>query len=101
VLSHTPQHPNVIRLIRVLNEPDFIIIVLDFAPGGDLKAYVRAQPEGRLQEDVAREKFLQACASAPMCACIYCVHDLELVHLSCRLLKELPPRTRARSSIEI
>ena len=41
------EHPNVIRLIRVLNEPDFVVIVLDYAPGGDLKACLQVGVSGR------------------------------------------------------
>ena len=63
-LPSSLQHPNVIRLIRVLNEPDFVVIVLDYAPGGDLKAFLRGQPGGRMPEALAREKFLQVSLGA-------------------------------------
>lgn len=66
--SLVTQHPNVIKLIRVINEPDFVVIVLDYAPGGDLKSFLRSPAGGGgrgLPEAVAKEKFLQVRGEEP------------------------------------
>lgn len=40
-------HPNVIRLLQVINHPSFVAIVLEYAPGGDLKGYLSSQSSAR------------------------------------------------------
>ncbi|TVU16680.1 hypothetical protein EJB05_40255, partial [Eragrostis curvula] len=45
-------HPNIIRLIDVIQSESFIYLVLELCEGGDLAAYIRRN--GRVEERVAR-----------------------------------------------
>jgi serine/threonine protein kinase len=52
------EHPNIIKLQGVHQEAGSMVIALDFAPGGDLKAYL-LRKGGKLTEEDARQKFTQ------------------------------------------
>ncbi|KAK8710946.1 hypothetical protein V6N13_146254 [Hibiscus sabdariffa] len=49
-------HPNIIRLLRVLQSESCLFMVLEFCAGGNLAAYIRSH--GRIQEELAR-RFMQ------------------------------------------
>lgn len=45
-------HPNIIRLLRVLQEKDLLIMILEYCDGGTLSSYIKRH--GRVQEHIAR-----------------------------------------------
>jgi serine/threonine protein kinase len=47
------QHPNIIRLLDVFENPEYIYIVLEYMGGGDLFTYLEVR-EFRITEDRAR-----------------------------------------------
>ncbi|KAG8512383.1 Serine/threonine-protein kinase MARK2 [Galemys pyrenaicus] len=50
-------HPHIIQLFQVLDTKDELILVMEYAEGGDLHDYLRIH--GRLEESEARDKFEQ------------------------------------------
>ncbi len=54
-------HPNIIRLYEVIETPNEIYIVTEYAPGGEL--YTRITKEGRFVEDEAKCIFAQITAA--------------------------------------
>ncbi|KAK1264354.1 CBL-interacting serine/threonine-protein kinase 11 [Acorus gramineus] len=46
-------HPNIVRLIDVIWEDEFVFLVMEFCAGGDLASYICLK--GRVQEQVARK----------------------------------------------
>ena len=71
------QHPNVIQLFEVVDTPDHICLVLEFASGGELKKLVEANRF--LSEDVARVYFGQVARGV-----LYC-HNKNVVHRDLKL----------------
>ncbi|XVF61851.1 hypothetical protein PTKIN_Ptkin08bG0167200 [Pterospermum kingtungense] len=53
-------HPNIIRLLRVLQSESCLFLVLEFCPGGNLASFIRRH--GRVQEQLAR-RFMQQLGS--------------------------------------
>ena len=54
------QHPNVIKLNRVLNQERHVVLVFEYAEGGSLYEYIKdVAPAGRLGEREARHGFRQ------------------------------------------
>ncbi|KAK8587655.1 hypothetical protein V6N12_022139 [Hibiscus sabdariffa] len=49
-------HPNIIRLLHVLQSESCLFLVLEFCAGGNLASYIRSH--GRIQEELAR-RFMQ------------------------------------------
>ncbi len=54
-------HPNIIRLYEVIETPNEIYIVTEYAPGGEL--YTRISKEGKFIEDEAKPIFAQITAA--------------------------------------
>lgn len=54
-------HPNIIRLYEVIETPNEIYIVTEYAPGGEL--YTRISKEGKFREDEAKSIFAQIVAA--------------------------------------
>jgi len=52
-------HPNLIKLIDVVENPEQIIIIMELASSGDLHHFITSQPQYRLSEDKARIIFKQ------------------------------------------
>lgn len=66
-------HPHVIKLLSVVNDTEHMVLVLEFAPHGDLRDYIGRQKEHRLEEAEALVMFKQilsatACVAAPRAA---------------------------------
>lgn len=53
------KHPNLIRLIDVLENPLEITIVMEYAPGGDLFDYIVTREKHKLTEEQAKPLFVQ------------------------------------------
>lgn len=58
IMKHL-NHPNVIKLIDILENPTEIIIVMEYASLGDLFDHITEQPHGKLPEPAAQRIFLQ------------------------------------------
>jgi serine/threonine-protein kinase NIM1 len=54
-------HPNIIRLYEVIEIPNEIYIVTEYAPGGEL--YTRLSKQGKFVEDEAKNIFAQITAA--------------------------------------
>lgn len=67
-------HPNIIRLHEVLEGPDHVFIVMEYAPGGEMIDFVIAH--GKLQEKLARQFFRQIVYAIDYC------HSLHVIRMS-------------------
>ncbi|CAF2930773.1 unnamed protein product [Rotaria sp. Silwood2] len=65
-------HPNIIRLYEVIETPNEIYIVNEYAPGGEL--YTRISKEGKFIEDEAKPIFAQITAAVDH------VHKKGIIH---------------------
>ncbi|XP_054546666.1 serine/threonine-protein kinase MARK2-like [Talpa occidentalis] len=59
------QHPNIIQLFEVLDTREDLLLVMEYAGGGDLQEYLLRH--GRLEEPEARGKFEQILAAVTHC----------------------------------
>ena len=79
-------HPNVIRLYEVLHTPSEILMVMEYAEGGDLLDVINTKP--KLKEDQVRHIFGQICRGVAFC------HSLGVAHRDLKpeniLLARLP-----------
>ncbi|XP_037374570.2 serine/threonine-protein kinase MARK2-like [Talpa occidentalis] len=70
------QHPNIIQLFEVLDTPEELLLVMEYAGGGNLLDYLLRR--GRLEELEARHKFQQILAAVAHCHARGIVHrDLK------------------------
>lgn len=53
------RHPNLIKLLDVLENPQEIIIIMEYAAHGDLFEYIVTQSNNRLSEETAKSLFCQ------------------------------------------
>ncbi|KAJ3318947.1 hypothetical protein HDV06_006936 [Boothiomyces sp. JEL0866] len=65
-------HPNIIKIYQVIEAPEDIYVVMEYAPGGDLSTYVGIH--GRLSEVEARRIFRQIISAIDF------VHSSKVVH---------------------
>ncbi|CAA7048256.1 unnamed protein product [Microthlaspi erraticum] len=65
-------HPNIIRLLQVFQDEDFLIMVLEYCDGGTLSSYI--QRHGRVEEDIARRFMKQIGAGLEI------IHDNHIIH---------------------
>lgn len=65
-------HPNIIRLYEVIETPNEIYIVTEYASGGEL--YTRISKEGKFQEDEAK------CIFAQLTAAVEHMHKKGIIH---------------------
>nr|DAD22571.1 TPA_asm: hypothetical protein HUJ06_024034 [Nelumbo nucifera] len=68
----TVKHPNIIRLIEIIQAEGYIFLVLEFCSGGNLASYI--QHHGRVQEPVAR-RFTQQLGAA-----LAVLHAHHIIH---------------------
>ena len=47
-------HPNIIKLYEAIDTPQYVYLVMEYAQGESLHAYLKAQPQRRFSEDVAK-----------------------------------------------
>ena len=67
----TLDHPNIIKLLEVIETKRALYIIMEYAEGGDIFTYLRL---GRMQENEAREKFRQIVSAVHYC------HQKQIVH---------------------
>jgi len=77
ILKRVNGHPNIIRLFEVIDTTAHIVLVMEFATGGDLLRYVRQRR--RLVEPTARDFFKQLLDG------IAHIHDMSVVHRDIKL----------------
>ncbi|KAL5703706.1 non-specific serine/threonine protein kinase [Ranunculus cassubicifolius] len=72
----TVNHPNIIRLIQVIQTEDSVFLVLEFCAGGNLAGYI--QRHGNVQEGIARRFALQIGAGLKVLQSHHIIHrDLK------------------------
>lgn len=52
------QHPHIVRLYDVLENPDYIFLIMEILSGGSLKEYIKNSPMHCCSEDVVRHIIL-------------------------------------------
>lgn len=71
------KHSNVIRLLEVFESPKHLLIVMEYSGGGDLLKYIKKH--GRMDEQKAREYFIQVVYGLAHCHCRSVLHrDVKL-----------------------
>ncbi|KFK36038.1 hypothetical protein AALP_AA4G069800 [Arabis alpina] len=65
-------HPNIIRLIKVIHEADFLIMVMEYCNGGALSSYIRCN--GKVDEHIAKRFMKQIGAGLEI------IHDNHIIH---------------------
>ncbi|AAF69696.1 F27J15.5 [Arabidopsis thaliana] len=65
-------HPNIIRLLHVSQDDDFLVMVLEYCDGGTLSSYI--QRYGRVEEDIAKRFMKQIGAGLEI------IHDNHIIH---------------------
>ncbi|XP_003513654.1 sperm motility kinase 2B-like [Cricetulus griseus] len=76
-MYNTLNHPYIIKLFHIINNKEYIYVVLEHAAGGDLVSYTGRM--GSLQEEQAQHIFTQL-----VCAVHYC-HDNGIAHRDIKL----------------
>jgi serine/threonine protein kinase len=72
------QHPNIVTMLDVFENPDYFYIVLEYLSGGDMFDYLKRR-EFEISEDRARQMIHQI-ANA-----IYYMHSFGIVHRDIKL----------------
>ena len=67
----TLDHPNIIKLLQVIETKKSLYLIMEYAEGGDIFTYLRS---GRMQESEAREKFRQIVSAVHYC------HQKQIIH---------------------
>ena len=67
-------HPNLVKLMDVFEEPSSLILITEILPGGDLLRRLQAEPEGRFSEPVASR------LSSQLVSAVAYLHAHEVVH---------------------
>mmetsp|Transcript_1474 Transcript_1474/g.1458 ORF Transcript_1474/g.1458 Transcript_1474/m.1458 type:complete len:282 (+) Transcript_1474:361-1206(+) len=88
------QHPNIIRLLDVFENPQYIYLVLEYMEGGDLFTYLDAR-EFKITEDRAREIAHQIAAA------IYYIHSYGIAHRDLKLENIMMVDNSATSSLKL
>lgn len=65
-------HPNIVQLFHVITSPEYLFLVMEFVPGGDMLDYLRAH--GCMSEDTARSVFRQLVSAVHYC------HEKGIAH---------------------
>lgn len=71
------RHPNVIRILDVADDPQNVCFIMEFAPGGELRAYVERR--GFLPEEESRQFFKQIVRA------VHYVHSKKIIHRDLKL----------------
>mmetsp|Transcript_58251 Transcript_58251/g.107540 ORF Transcript_58251/g.107540 Transcript_58251/m.107540 type:complete len:704 (-) Transcript_58251:46-2157(-) len=75
-------HPNILKLVRAVEDQGYSYMLLEYCPKGQLRAHVGQQPEHRLTEDKAAHYFAQIVCGVEWMHRNSCVHrDLKLENM--------------------
>lgn len=69
---HFRDHPNIVKLHRVIEYQDVLVLMMEFAPGKELLEYILGK--GKLTEEEARPVFVQ------MLSAVEYLHERKIVH---------------------
>lgn len=72
------QHPNVVSLLRILDSPDCLFIVIELCPDGDLFSNITEQGRYVGDDSLAKDAFLQILDAVQYC------HSLGIYHRDLR-----------------
>ncbi|KAG5450416.1 MAP microtubule affinity-regulating kinase 1, variant 2 [Clonorchis sinensis] len=73
-------HPNIIKLLEIIDTEKIMYLVMEYASGGELYEYI--SKHGRMTEKVAREKFRQILSAVEYCHQKHIIHrDLKMENL--------------------
>ncbi|KAF5404931.1 Non-specific serine/threonine protein kinase [Paragonimus heterotremus] len=73
-------HPNIIKLLEIIDTEKIMYLVLEYASGGELYEYLAVH--GRMKEKTAREKFRQILSAVEYCHQKCIIHrDLKMENL--------------------
>ncbi|EGR28094.1 protein kinase domain protein [Ichthyophthirius multifiliis] len=78
ILNHT-SHPNIIKLIKVIDAPTTLNLVLEYIGNSSLYNYLKQKPNRRLQESDARKIFIQVIEG------IKYLHNKNIIHRDIKL----------------
>jgi len=70
-------HPNVVRILDVADNPENVCFIMEFCPGGELRGYVERQ--GFLEEEESKGFFKQIVRA------IHYVHTKKIIHRDLKL----------------
>lgn len=88
------QHPNIIRLLDVFENPEYIYIVLEHCSGGDLFHYLDKR-DFKITEDMART------ISHQLAAAIYYMHSYGIAHRDLKLENILMSDSTDQAQVKI
>ena len=76
-------HPNIVKLFEVIEERNFMYLIMEYASGGEVFDYLVAH--GRMKEKEARVKFRQIVSAIQYCHAKKIIHrDLKVTEISCK-----------------
>lgn len=67
-------HPNVIPILKIVDNPDCLFIILEYCPGGDLFSYIAERGEYIVDDELCRRLFLQILGAVEYC------HSQQIYH---------------------
>jgi len=79
----TLSHPNIIKVLDVIERKTVTYIVMEYCGGGDLRKYAKSQPKGRLTPSQALPFFRQI-----LCGLSYC-HQHLVIHRDVRIYRAM------------
>lgn len=88
------QHPNIIKLIDIFENPDYIFIILEYLPGGDLFDYLSAR-NFVLTEERVRQLMHQ------LAAAVFYLHNFCIAHRDLKLENIMMSDTTDRAQVKI
>ncbi|KAL1918687.1 uncharacterized protein VTP21DRAFT_2709 [Calcarisporiella thermophila] len=71
------EHPNIVRLLEILTTENYIYVVTEYCPNGEL--FDHLIDKGRVSERTAQRWFRQLCSAVKYC------HELKVVHRDLKL----------------
>ncbi|TMW62387.1 hypothetical protein Poli38472_009880 [Pythium oligandrum] len=88
-------HPSIIKLLRVINEPNHVVLVFELLEGGDLFHYLKHVPGGGLPEVEGAALFSQILAGVGY------AHNQHICHRDLKLENILLPNKSDISNVKI
>ncbi len=67
-------HPNIIPILKIVNDPDCIFIILEYCPGGDLFVNITEHDQYVGHDELCKRVYLQILGAVEHC------HQLQIYH---------------------